>query len=557
VSGDADIPETPPELPVEGGSTIDRRGFLRAAGMFSGTVAVGAAAVRHQKNQKKGSSEKARHAAGTSRRAGASGVERVTLPSGVSIPVADWVVRENARPGTLDWVVTYPGMLYGFCDRVSANQGEKVTLYVDAGPFPYHVELYRMGYYGGTGGRLVWTSSSLSGQSQPPPTVAAATNMVECDWEPSLSVTIAADWPPGYYLFKVVGDFAKSANGYVPLIVRDDASHAAFTIMSAVTTSQAYNTWGGRSLYVGPGAAATRSRVVSYDRPYDGSAWGAPNFIGNEFPLFFLAESLGLDVTYTTDIDLHEQPALLANHKCLISLGHDEYWSQVMRTAADEAVAAGVNIAFLGANAIYRHIRLEASPLGPNRHQVCYKSDFMEEDPLWHVDPAEVTADWPTGPMPRPEQTTIGSQYADVGANAAMSIVNPGHWVFAGTGVTMNQSLPGVIFGEYDFYDRYLPGPDNVEILAHSAIKNRGPGRWSDMTYYTSPGGGGVLATGNAYFVYRLSNAPYIYPNLVPPAVPGVTSVFWRMMENVFSVFGSGPASASNPSVANWAYFTT
>ena len=70
-------------------------------------------------------------------------------------------------------------------------------------------------------------------------------------------------------------------------------------------------------------------------------------------------------------------------------------------------------------------------------------------------------------------------------------------------------------------------------------------------------GVGGVLATGNAYFVYRLSNAPYIYPNLVPPAVPGVTSVFWRMMENVFSVFGSGPASASNPSVANWDYFTT
>ncbi len=381
--------------------------------------------------------------------------------------------------------------------------------------------------------------------------------MVECDWEPSLSVTIAADWPPGYYLFKVVGEVPGSANGYVPLIVRDDTSHAAFMIMSAVTTSQAYNTWGGRSLYVGPGPAATRSRVVSYDRPYDGSAWGAPNFIGNEFPLFFLAESLGLDVTYTTDIDLHQQPTLLTNHKCLVSLGHDEYWSQVMRTAADQAVDAGVNIAFLGANAIYRHIRLEDSPLGPNRHQVCYKTDFMEEDPLWGVNAAEVTSDWPTGPMPRPEQTVIGAQYTDVGANAPMSIVNPGHWVFAGTGVTMNQSLPGVIFGEYDFYDRYLPGPDNVEILAHSAIKNRGPGRWSDMTYYTRPGGGGVLASGNAYFVYRLSNAPYIYPNLVPPAVPGVTSVFWRMMENVFSVFGAGPASASNPSVANSGSFYT
>src|SRR6202453_2818223 len=165
--------------------------------------------------------------------------------------------------------------------------------------------------------------------------------------------------------------------------------------MSAVTTSQAYNTCVGRSLYVGPGAAATRSRVVSYDRPYDGSAWGAPNFIGNEFPLFFLAESLGLDVTYTTDLDLHAQPALLTNHKALFSLGHDEYWSEVMRTAADQGVDKGLNIAFLGANAIYRHIRLEASPLGPNRRQICYKTDFMQEDPLWSVDLAEVTSDWP------------------------------------------------------------------------------------------------------------------------------------------------------------------
>ena len=145
----------------------------------------------------------------------------------------------------------------------------------------------------------------------------------------------------------------------------------------------------------------------------------------------------------------------LTNHKCLVGLGHDEYWSEVMRTAADQAVDAGVNIAFLGANAIYRHIRLEDSPLGPNRHQVCYKTDFMEEDPLWGVNPAEVTSDWPTGPMPRPEQTVIGAEYRDArGRTPPMSIVNPGHWVFAGTGVTMNQSLPGVIFGEYDFYDR-------------------------------------------------------------------------------------------------------
>ena len=88
--------------------------------------------------------------------------------------------------------------------------------------------------------------------------------------------------------------------------------------MHSVTTWQAYNAYGGRSLYVGPGTvrvgesgAPNRSRVVSFDRPYDQRGWGAPDFMGNEFPLIFLAESLGLDVTYFTDIDLHEVPERL------------------------------------------------------------------------------------------------------------------------------------------------------------------------------------------------------------------------------------------------------
>jgi hypothetical protein len=129
VSGDADIPETPAELPGEGPSTIDRRGFLRAAGMYSGTFAVGAAALQHQTkgHPNKGTSGKARRAAGAPRGGRSSAVHQVTLPSGVTIPVADWVVEENARPGTLDWVVTYPGMLYGYSDHVSATPGEGIT----------------------------------------------------------------------------------------------------------------------------------------------------------------------------------------------------------------------------------------------------------------------------------------------------------------------------------------------------------------------------------------------------------------------------------------------
>jgi hypothetical protein len=487
----------------------------------------------------------------------------VTLPSGVVVPSADWVVEENALPGTIDWVMSATSRIYGYCDRVSALRGDVVTLFVDPPPLPYRIELYRMGYYGGLGGRLVWRSDLLSGgPRQPAATVTPATNMVECQWRPTLRVPIDDSWPPGAYLFKLTGTDNGITAGYIPLCVRDDDSTAAFAIMHSVTTWQAYNAYGGRSLYVGPGTVrvgesggANRSRVVSFDRPYDQRGWGAPDFTGNEFPLIYLAESLGLDVTYITDLDLHAVPGRLARHRCLFSLGHDEYWSSAMRDGAAEGLAQGVNLAFLGANAVYRHIRLEASPLGADRHQVCYKSDLAREDPLWGTDPAEVTANWPDGPVPRPEQELVGSQYADVDAKADMVVADAGSWIFAGTGLTDGQHLARVVQGEYDTYEPGLSGPSNVTILAHSPVANRGRGRFSDMTYYSVPGGGGVLASGSAMFVCRLSDAPRIDPNIVFPAIAGVTPVLWRMMENVFGLFGAGPASTTQPSVANWRQF--
>jgi len=487
----------------------------------------------------------------------------VTLDSGVTVPSADWVVAENRLPGTLDWVMSATHRIYGYSDKVSANRGEVVTLFVDAPAVPYRIELYRMGYYGGLGGRLVWQSATFTGgPSQPPFTVAPDTNMVECQWQATTTVEVQDQWLPGAYLFKLTGSDNGMTGGYIPLCVRDDDSSAAFAIMHSVTTWQAYNAYGGRSLYVGPGTVrvgetgtSNRSRVVSFDRPYDQRGWGAPDFIGNEFPLIFLAESLGLDVTYFTDIDLHQVPARLARHRCLFSLGHDEYWSSAMRSGTTQAVAQGLNVAFLGANAVYRHIRLEPSPLGADRHEVCYKSDLAHEDPLWGVDPSEVTSNWPDGPVPRPEQELVGSQYADVGADAAMVVADAGSWVFAGTGVVDGTQLAQVIVGEYDHYEPGLGGPDNVRILAHSPIANRGAGHYSDMTYYSVAGGGGVLATGSAMFVCRLSNAPRIDDAIVFAAIPGVTPVLWRMMENVFSVFGSGPASVNQPSSPNWQQF--
>jgi hypothetical protein len=288
---------------------------------------------------------------------------------------------------------------------------------------------------------------------------------------------------------------------------------------------------------------------VSFDRPYDHDwASGAADFVGNEFPVIFQAERLGLDVTYWTDVDLHARPQLLPNHKALVSLGHDEYWSEPMRDGTSQALAGGVNLAFLGANACYRQIRFEPSPLGPDRHQVCYKS--AAEDPLTGHDDALVTVNWAQAPVSRPEAQLIGCTYQDIDANADLVITDPSSWALEGTGLTLGQHLPTAVQGEFD---RYVPngaGPVNVDVIAHSPVPNRH--NYSDVTWYTVPGGGGVFATGNASWVGLLSDSSLVPPDVLPGPVPGITPALLRIMQNVYSVIGSGPASLTHPSHGNW-----
>jgi hypothetical protein len=490
-------------------------------------------------------------------------VTNTPVASGVVLPVNPAILAENAKTGQAWWVDTpqQAGDIEGYADQVSAQVGDTVTLFVSTRAPSFHVEVFRMGYYQGIGGRLIYSSDEVPGGRQATPTVVAPTNTVECNWNPSVALTVEASWPPGAYLLKLVGP--NQEQQFIPLCVRDDTSKAAVVIQSSVTTWQAYNRWGGYSLYYGNnagalsfthdpggGSFANRARVVSFDRPYDHDwASGAADFIGNEFPVIHQAEQLGLDVTYWTDLDFHARPQLLTNHRALISLGHDEYWSLPMRTGAASALDAGVNLAFLGANACYRQIRVEPSSLGDNRHQVCYKS--AAEDPMTGTNDTVVTVNWDQAPVDQPESQLIGSTYQDIGAMAPLVIVDAGSWLFAGTGFTDGLSLPRVIQGEFD---RYVPGPSspaNLDVVAHSVVANRG-NNFSDITWYTVPHGGGVFASGNATFVGSLQNSTLIPPNVVADPSPGVTAPLLRMMENLYAVIAMGPASVTQPSQGTW-----
>ena len=478
------------------------------------------------------------------------------LASGVVIPTAPWIVAENAKRGTLNWVCSHvqpDHTLEGFASQVSAVHGNDVALFVNTTAQAVQVQAYRMGYYQGLGGRLVWQSDMVKAGAQPPPVVSPGIGTVSCPWSPTMKISITKEWPPGCYLLKLVGNGGQEQ--FVPLTVRDDSSKAAYVMQNSVTTWQAYNLYGEYSLYYGPTGRggqdfANRARAVSFDRPYPQTwASGAADFVGNELPLVFQLERLGADVTYWTDVDLHTRPHLLANHRCLFSMGHDEYWSTPMRDATASAVTDGVNVAFLGANACYRQIRLQSTSVGPNRLQVCYKD--ATEDPIAAEQPALTTVNWDQAPVNNPESNLIGSMYQSVGAKADLIVTDASSWFWNGCNLEDGHPFPTTILGEYDRYVPSLPGPTNVDVVAHSPVP--GQSNWSDMTYYTAPGnGGGVFSSGSASFVSLLSTTGIIYPNVVPGPFPGVTDEINRAMENLYSRFGLGPASRHGGSTGNW-----
>ncbi len=536
-------------MPSPGGRPIDRRQFLQLSALgaagFAGATRLGT----HRPKQ---------HVAARPKRSVPThaAVVETTLASGVVVPTAPWLIAENAKRGTLNWICNHvqpDHALEGFASQVSAVPGDDVALFVSTTASAVQVQAYRMGFYQGLGGRLVVQTDFVPAKVQAAPVVAPGVGTVTCPWSPTLTLNITTDWLPGCYLLKLVGEGGQEQ--FVPLTIRDDASMASYVFQNSVTTWQAYNLWGTTSLYYGPNSSgrptfANRARAVSFDRPYPQTwASGAADFVGNELPLLFHLESLGLDMTYWTDVDLHVQPQLLMNHRCLFSLGHDEYWSLPMRQGAAAANAGGVNLAFLGANACYRQIRLQSTSVGPNRLQVCYKD--AAEDPLAREQPELTTVNWDQAPVNDPESTLIGSMYQSVGAKADMVVTDASSWFYDGCNLTDGHTFSNVILGEYDRYVPPLPGPRNVDVLAHSPVP--GQSNWSDVTYYTAPGnGGGVLASGSASFVSLLGTTGVIPPIVVMGAIPGVTDVIRRAMENVYSRFGLGPATSYGSSSGNW-----
>ncbi|GLZ80262.1 hypothetical protein Afil01_50690 [Actinorhabdospora filicis] len=405
-------------------------------------------------------------------------------------PALTWsnaLVAENAQPGSDAWRVGADGtvgvndiarQIQGYASATSVSPGEDIAFHVSVATAPgFTVDVYRVGHYGGAGARKMTSSPVLPGTPQPVPR-PDRDGLIACRWPVSWTLTVPADWRSGIYL--AVFTTTAGNRGFTTFVVRELDRDADILAIVPVTTYQAYNVWPmdkttGKSLYRGytPTGVLTgleqRAHRVSFDRPYARS--GLPILFGLDTAFARWAEGEGHDITYATGIDLDEGRVDPQRYSAIVFPGHDEYWTTTMRERAEAAHRQGTHQAYLAANSIYWHIRLDPSTVDgrPRRVVTCYKERDVPDPNPGRGGP---TVRWRSlGDGHRhAEQGFLGVQYNGIPTKAVPLIVRESrHWFWQGTGVKDGDAVPGLVDGEADGFNPEMPSPKKAERTLLSA----------------------------------------------------------------------------------------
>ena len=397
----------------------------------------------------------------------------------------------------------------GYASATSINHGDSINFYVGT-TFPsYNMEIYRMGWYGGTGSTLVQTISNLPGQNQPIPPADPTTGLLQLNWSVSYTLQTDTSWVTGVYLAKLIPIGTGGTVSYIPFVIRDDSSTADILYVLPVATYQAYNNWGGQSLYEFNSNNSTRAYQVSFDRPYAGDS-GTGNFFTGDYNMIRFLEKNSYNIAYATSVDLQANPNLLANHKLFLSNYHDEYWSMGMRTNLQNALSQGKSATFFDADSIYWQIRYDNSSLGvANRVITCYKNVTL--DPVSQTNPSLTTTLWRNSPVNMPENALLGEMYESQfnwGVTFPWVVANANHWIYNGTGLNNGDSISGVVGYEYDkIWNNGLTPAGLVTLSSSPVTDTYGNHSTANGSIYTvSPGNGLVFDAGTVYWEWKLDD---------------------------------------------------
>ena len=347
------------------------------------------------------------------------------------VPVTNPVACENTKPGDdpSTWQIDRAGdpSIQGFATSMSVNAGGSISFKIKAPNTNYRIDILRLGWYGGLGARRIASGLAPTGSAtQPACLTQSATGLIDCgNWSVSRAWTVPSTAVSGVYI-ALLHRNDTGGESHITFVVRDDASTSPVVLQTSDATWQAYNTYGGNSLYTcevacPPGNPSTYKGAykVSYNRPLntaEDDGGRSALLTGAEYPMIRFLERAGYNMSYVASVDVHRRGTLLKQHKLFISSGHDEYWSKTQRDNVEAARDAGVNLAFFSGNESFWKTRWESSidaSSAQDRTLVSYKDTHFEQQ----EDPVEWTGTWrdprfTTPPnRPTPENALTGTSF--------------------------------------------------------------------------------------------------------------------------------------------------
>jgi hypothetical protein len=425
---------------------------------------------------------------------------------------ANPIRRENLRPGSTSWSLDQtarPRRIEGYASEVSVLPGQKVHLHVSTAPAArYRIVLYRLGWYRGKGAHIIGCipgcSADRKGKARRRPRPARRTGLVQARWPVTDTFRFPRNAVSGIVLAKLelTRGRARGKVTYIPLVLRERPSRrSTILVQVAVSTWQAFNSWGGKSLFPATSTHKTPADHVSFNRPYNTLR---PVPLQWDIGLVRFLEREGYDASYTTDIDTDRNPGELRRHRLVISAGQDEFWSKRTRDAFEAARNKGTNLAFLGAEIGEWQIRYA------NARRTIVKYPDAATDPV--ADPARKTVRFANLVPPRPECQLLGVGYGgglrgsdDPPRSYAVNPSALGDSWFRGTGFTATSELPDSVGYVWDSVQPGCAVPPVTVLFHYDGVGPRGPTS-ADAVRYTAASGARVFSSGSLYFVYGLDN---------------------------------------------------
>lgn len=340
-----------------------------------------------------------------------------------------------------------PLYIDGYTDQLSYAPGEPIAFHISTSAEQYSLEITRIG----ATREVVWKQAELPGSAHPIPEDASSQG---CRWPAAFRLEVPETWQSGYYEGTLRAADAggthlyrnhRTAESTLFFVVRPAKPGIETPILLQLSTNtyNAYNNWGGFSLYGYNGLNQLQGNRVSFDRPTRGI------FRNWELAFVIWAEQNGYTLDYAVNSDLEFHPELVEPYRLVLSVGHDEYWSAPMRDTLEAFIANGGNAAFFSGNSVCWQVRSEDN----GRALVCWKQSY-NQDPIYKTDDHRTLSTlWSHHRVGRPENALTGVGFLHGGYHLShgqfmdgrgeYTVHRPAHWVFEGTDLNQNGTFGG------------------------------------------------------------------------------------------------------------------